>query len=90
MKIENTVPVDAEELARIVSDNTDAQGSQCRIDCRPEDGRLYFAQHTEDQGDDFTIFDFYNCRDMDLTYSESFVEWIKDAIELPEGMVWKQ
>ncbi len=88
MKTENIVLVDANELAKIISDNADAQQSQCRVDCRPEDARLYFAQPGEEQGDDFTIFDFYPC-DMDLTYSDDLVEWIKDTIELPEGMAWK-
>ena len=86
-KMENTVLVDSDELAKIISHNSDAQRTQCRVDCRPEDGRLYFALQAEEQGDDFTIFDFYNC-DMDLTYGDDLIEWIKDTIELPEGMQW--
>lgn len=83
-----TVEINATELAQLIADNAKAQGSQCRIDCRPEDGRLYFAQPSEDQGDDFTIFDFYHC-DMDLTMSDDLAEWVKEYIELPEGLKWK-
>jgi len=78
------IQISATELAFIISNNENAQGSQCRIDCRPDDGRLYFAQPGEEQGDDFTIFEFYPC-DMDLTFGSGLIVWVKDSIELPQG-----
>lgn len=83
----NQITANANELAKILSDNSEAQCSECRVDCSPEDGRLYFAEAAEEQGDDFTIYDFYHS-DVDLTYCDELVEWLIDTIELPENMTF--
>lgn len=87
-KTMNVIKVNLKELAKMISENADAQRTQCRIDCSPEDGRLYFAQQAEEQGDDFTIFDFYNC-DMNLTYCDELIVWVKQTVKLPSGFSWK-
>lgn len=81
------ITVNANHLADILSENSDAQCSQCRVDCSKSDGELYFAQPGEAQGDDFTIYDF-QYGDIDLTNCDELVQWLMDTIELPENMVF--